>query len=160
MQLSVYIFGYPYMSYIQSRKIRGDGNDITVHDPRKSCVGEFAFRQPVYLFPGQCLFMLGHPFHVLRRIRQLPVLLGMGGHIRERQFGGLRTVLCSNVFQKSLADTVLNPVGGIVQPRSVSVDHTVPITYLLQIIGKRRPHRLSQRIFDESKAIYRLGQDD
>lgn len=83
MQLSVYKVSYPYMSYIQSRKLRGDSNHVSVHDPRESRVGQFVFRQPVHLLSGQCFLIFSHPFDVFRRICQMLVLLGMGGHIRE-----------------------------------------------------------------------------
>ena len=70
------------------------------------------------------------------------------------------TVSGCNVSQKTVAETIINPVGSIMQAGGVSIDDTVPVTYPLQVIGKRRTECLRQCIFYKGQSIYFFGVDN
>ena len=53
VQLPLDVNGNAHVAYVQSRSIGGQGDDVSVLDPRQSVRFQFVFGQIVYLFAAQ-----------------------------------------------------------------------------------------------------------
>ena len=93
----------------------------------------------------------------------------MRAHVVECHFLRVGAVLGGDVFEESVADTVIHPVGDVVQARGVAVDFSVAVAHLDDIVGKsafgeysinHRRQAFGQHVFHERGAVHFVGIDD
>ena len=61
------------------------------------------------------------------------VRFGMCRHEIEGQPYRIRTVGCGHIFHEAMPDTVINPIGNVMQAGRVTVNFTVTVTDVLQV---------------------------
>ena len=160
LQLPVAMAGKAEVNHVQSGSTGGDAEDVAILNPGRAFVGDFVFGQVVDESAGKLFLDCFHLLHILGRLLQVAVGVGMGGHERELQEHGVGAALGCDVLDEAVLYAALYPFGDVVQARGIAVDASVTIADALQVVfhlpAAGVGQRLGQHVFHERGAIYLL----